>query len=413
MAYSRQHTRSPAIEVRNMPTSRNRRLRRPSYAWNGQLVPFTIQPVLIAPMLPGDSLKSGMFQTRAITAPVSDRLAGWWLETFFFYVKISDMDDGQALLPLLVDPAASPVNDAAAATHNYFAGGMDRGIDWVSRALRPVVRAYFRDDDEQPEDYEIGPRYAAGLSGSYWWATALDDVPDTTPDDPTEWEGQWKIYQDMRTRKLTTATYQEWLAQYGVQAPPDLTEAREDLRVPELVRFTREWQYPSNIVDAESGTVQSAVSWTVAEKLSRARFFGEPGFLLGLQVVRPKVLSSVQHSHAASMLTDAHAWMPPVFEDDPHAAIRVFDGDNSEGVITTDQEYALDLRKPWLKGDQMLLGSAGGYRFALPDFTGNLKYPSAAMVESLWADSEYPGNGVDVDGVAQLQIASRVSDRTH
>ena len=84
----------------------------------------------------------------------------------------------------------------------------------------------------------------------------------------------------MRASGLTDATFADFLRSYGV-TPPAEVEAVEPANRPELLRYIRDWSYPSNIVDA-AGTTRSALVWSVAERADKRRFLQEPGFIFDL-----------------------------------------------------------------------------------------------------------------------------------
>src|SRR3546814_10510072 len=104
----------------------------------------------------------------------------------------------------------------------------------------------------------------------------------------TDHYAQWEA---MRSMQLTASTFEDWVKTFGVRVPK--AEAEESHR-PELLRYIREWSYPSNTINPADGTPSSAVSWSVAERADKDRFFSEPGFLFGCAVARPKVYFSKQ-----------------------------------------------------------------------------------------------------------------------
>ena len=53
-----------------------RKLRQPEHAWAVKHLPFAIQPFMIAPVLPGETLKNALMQVRAVTQPVKP--SGRW-----------------------------------------------------------------------------------------------------------------------------------------------------------------------------------------------------------------------------------------------------------------------------------------------------------------------------------------------
>nr|QXN72876.1 MAG: major capsid protein [Microvirus sp.] len=409
------------VKLQRRSALTDRAMRNPQHSFSIKASPYQIVPTMIAPVQPGDTLKNAMMQARVVTKPVASALTGWWAETFMFYVRLGDMEDAEDLKKMVVSPDDEIMANDSSAAHHYFAG---RGINWVDRSLLPVIRHYFRDEGEEPGDFKIGNFYSAAAVGSSWWSSLVleadfptDDFVDGDGDpdpmaSPNQWENQWAMYQNMRMMRLTTATFEEWLAQYGVQAPPNLHESDPERKIPELLRYAREWQYPSNTINPETGEPSSAVSWVLSERVDKSRFFGEPGFILGLMVVRPKIYFAKQLQFAASLLTSANAWLPAVFRNDPHASILAYQG--GQGPLDAETTWAIDIKDLFLHGDQMLIGNAG-YRLALPDLDSpsvNLKYPDETMVASLFAGTE-PDASYESDGIYMLNIAGRLKDMTY
>ena len=83
----------------------NRKTRSPQHTWAVKQRPFVITPFMIAPVLPGETLKAGVFQARIVSDPLStsrfSSITGWWMEHYVFYVKHSHLppsrrDDDQS-----------------------------------------------------------------------------------------------------------------------------------------------------------------------------------------------------------------------------------------------------------------------------------------------------------------------------
>ena len=94
------------------------------------------------------------------------------------------------------------------------------------------------------------------------------DLPVGVDDKVTasEIDATMRTWQFQRANGLTPMDYEDWLATYGI-----VPQAAENHR-PELLRYVREWQYPSNTVDPSTGVSSSAVSWAVAERADKDRF---------------------------------------------------------------------------------------------------------------------------------------------
>src|SRR5690349_19825916 len=114
-------------------------------------------------------------------------------------------------------------------------------------------------------------------------------------------------------------SYEDWLKTYGVRG-----QAAQDPHRPELIRFVRDWTYPTNTVEPTTGVPSSACSWALSERADKDRFFAEPGFIFGCTVVRPKVYFSKQTGALASAMTDALSWLPAVMRDEVYTSLREF-----------------------------------------------------------------------------------------
>jgi len=55
--------------------------------------PYQLQPFMIMPVLPGETLQNMMLQSQVWSDPLASGMKniGWWCEYFFFYVKWRDL----------------------------------------------------------------------------------------------------------------------------------------------------------------------------------------------------------------------------------------------------------------------------------------------------------------------------------
>ena len=85
---------SPRVGVAPDYARTNRATRRPAHKFNLKVKPYQIQPLCVAPVLPGETLVSAMMQSQAWSDPLSAgvlRNVGWWNEYYLFYVKHRDL----------------------------------------------------------------------------------------------------------------------------------------------------------------------------------------------------------------------------------------------------------------------------------------------------------------------------------
>jgi hypothetical protein len=405
--------------------------RRPSHTFSLKMLPYEIQPFMIAPVIPGDSLKNLLLQARAVSDPVSSSLMGWWYESYFFHVKLTDMNIRDELLEMLLTNTAVVNGTGGTSPKSY--KNATTGIDYVTKALVAIISEYFRDTDEVAEGGWAGP-----LSADSWYQAKVSqdnglssmmldtDMPATEPEQlmgegytlPTHlasFQTQYDAWVKMRDMELTPASFEDWLRQYGVRPP---AQEREEIHIPELLRYVREWTYPANTVGSD-GTVNSQLSWSIAERADKTRYFTEPGFIVGVAVARPKVFLKKQQSALACYLNDAYSWLPAVLDEQPFTSLKKFDELPANGPVKDlAGDYWIDMKDLFLHGDQFVNFDAATApnSVTLPDdslATGlplNMGYPSAADVSALFKDplKKY----IRVDGRVDLAIASRMRETT-
>lgn len=425
--------------------------RNPQHDFYLSCAPYAIQPFAIAPVLPGETMKNALLQARAVSDPLKNPLMGWWSEWYVFYVKLRDLDLRDELTAMLLDPTAPalPEYDNGLGgdslhkaqdrrTHFTPNGGSDLP-NYARLCLDRVVAEYFRSEGDNP-----APVDAESLGGTNeglppatiqtreFWHDSLklessipagdegqlegeDDWTDANI--PPEWANHWTQYQRMRALKLTEVTFADYLKQFGVKAP---AETREELHRPELLRYVRDWTYPSNTVDPVSGTPNSVASWSIAERLDKARFFNEPGFIFGVCVHRPKIYMTRQATPAVEMLTDTFSWLPALMQQDPYTSLKRFaankgplampgDGDNPS------EPYWLDVRDLFLYGDQFFNGEGSGdlgdfNNIPLPATNLQRRYATDAQIKTFFKDAAKWR--IRCDGVLQLTIAGNQKDHT-
>lgn len=415
--------------LQNMPVSiveqakTQRLMRRPAHTWQVRHKAFEIQPFMIAPVLPGETMKSAVMQARVVTDPIINPIVGWWCEHMLFYVKHRDLagrdDFTQMMLEQDYDLSAY---NAAADTETYHPGP---GINWTQLCLQEVVEWYFRDEGESWNTYQSANGIPlAGIVGNSWLDSVTDetvvtdgDIVDTTGGtgiaDIEELAASQKTWEFMRHMEMTNMDYEEWLGTYGVRMPKD------EPHKPELLRFSRDWSYPTNTIDPSDGSPASAVSWAISERADKDRFFKEPGFIFGVTVARPKVYLSNQKGSAVSMLNDAFRWLPALMADHPEISLKEYISATTAGSgplqASPTNGYWVDVRDLFIYGDQFVnfsLADTEANLFALPEADLDWKYPTETMAKSLFVDSITSDFLIRQDGVCNLNIAGTQSDQT-
>lgn len=392
--------------------SQKRKLRSPTHSFQIRTRPFAITPFLIAPVLPGETLKNLNMQARCVSKPIKNPLVGWWAEYSFFYVKHRDLAERDKLTAMMLDQSRDNSDlDNSALLETYHNGGAP---DWTLKCYQRVVEEYYRDEGEAWNGFMIGNLAAARIHQDTWLDSVLDAtvMPDVVDDDDmgaVEIDTKFRTWEFMRQRALTNMSYEEWLRTYGVNTP------KVELHKPELIRFDREWTYPTNTVDPASGVPSSAAIWSTAVRADKDRFFTEPGFILGVCVYRPKVYLAKQKAAAVSMLDDAFKWLPAIMRDDPATSLGQYANNAGPLAGNVTNGYWVDHRDLFLHGDQFInfaLNDAEASLIDLPTVGLNKKYPTAAMADTVFLSATPPANQLRCDGVVQLNILGTQVDHT-
>ena len=427
MASAFQVPSAQSIVVQQVPQV-GRTSRRPSHTFSLAVRPYQIQPMMIAPVLPGDTMKNLLLQARVVTDPVRQPLVGWWAEYYFFYVKLRDLENRDDVTNMILTGTA--LADDPADVKTYHNG---TGVDWVRLCLNRVTDVYFRDEDQIGSTFEDEGLPLAKVGNQTFLDSAIldakiKDADEDMPGQPTTdlppnmsaFSDQYAHWEAMRSMGIVAVDFEDYLKTYGVKVQKE----DEDPHEPELIRYTRAWQYPSNTIDPATGKPSSAVSWSVAERADKDRFFREPGFIFGVQVVRPKVLLGAQTANGSSMLDTPMSWLPAVLLDQPYTSLRKYD--DAVGPLagaTGGEDYWIDVRDLFVHGDQFtnrdITTDPTGYVTGLPRriSAGELlrDFPTSGDISFLFAGDDAPTRAaarVRSDGRVDLNILSRVEDTT-
>nr|DAJ63879.1 MAG TPA: Major capsid protein [Bacteriophage sp.] len=408
------------VEQRRM----GRVLRSPQHTFQLRQRPWQIQPFMIAPVLPGETLKSGLLQSRVITDPIKNRFLGWWAEYYWFYVKHRDLDERDQFTQMVLDPSWTPaaVDSATDVQELYYEGGTGSGtlyINWLEKCLKRITEEYFRTEGEAWDTWKIGNLPVARATNETWWQSAqpeadvdFRDVSISTAGDNAfnmgELNDAQRMYEWLRSNGAVQMTYEEYLRSYGVAVPK-----AEELHTPELIRFVRQWANPVSAIDPSDGSDASAVTWQFSERIDKDRYFKEPGFIIGVSVVRPKVYMSRQLGYAAAMLNDAYSWLPALLSDDPATSLKLLPDNN--GLIGDQADAGgvwVDVKDLFLYGDQFVnfgVAETDAGMVALPTTALQKKYADATMADAFFANAA-PLNKVRQEGLMTLNIAGTQVD---
>lgn len=397
----------------------SRRLRRPRHTFQVAQRPWGIQPFCIAPVLPGESLVNLTLQSRCVTDPIKNPLCGWWNEYYFFYVKHRDLAVASEATQMMLEPTYNISTGLATPASDSYHHRQATRINWTLRATEAVVTEYFRDEGDTASNYTMGGVYAAKVGVENYLDSLHTDAEHVSFDTSltvggddsftmSELHQAMDTYQLLQSQGLVKMDYEDFLASYGVNIP------KEEQRKPELIRYVREWSYPSNTIDPANGTPRSAVSWTIQERADKRRFFKEPGFILGLTVTRPKIYMSNLRNAMVDFMDRAIDWLPASMLNDPTVSMKKFTA--ADGPITgASGDYWIDLRDLFIRGDSFwnyAAASMDGSRnaVALPEADLTRGYATTAMADSLFVAPA--SNMVRMDGIVSLAIQSHVTDAT-
>lgn len=412
----------PNVTVQTAAPMR-RVLRRPRHDFQIRTRPWQIQPFMIAPVLPGETMKNLLLQARVVTDPIKSPIIGWWTEHYFFYVKHRDLDARDTLVDMMLDPSEdlTSLEEAADAKYYHYAGT----VNWPELCLKRIVEEYFRNDGEVWNTWTLDgvPLAAAQPRKSNWLDSAIlrdayvvsdpnIDLNASGATTASEVERAMHMWQQARALGMVEMDYEDYLATYGVRTAP------AELHVPELIRYCRSWTYPANTINPTDGSPKSACSWAIAERADKDRYFSEPGFIVGVNVTRPKVYIRNVDGHATSMLREAIAWLPAMLHGMLEHSIRQFAATEGplQTLVTDTDGYIVDVRDLFLYGDQFLnfaLSATDANIVDLPEQAAltNKHYADSADADALFVSAS-PANQIRQDGVVTLAIAGNQRDVT-
>lgn len=381
--------------------------------------PWQITPFMIAPVLPGETLKRILYQCRTVTDPLNNKLGGWWHETYFFYVKHRDLAGRADFVDMHLQAAKDMSAYTPAARLEYYEVARG-GIGWVGLCLNRIVEEYFRDQDEAVSASTITcPGMTTGLPGAQigennWMQSLFDETAisegGTLPDEDAgatyeDLQNGFRLYEQLRQEGMVDMSFEDFLATHGVKPRKD------ELHRPELLRYIRQWAYPTNTVEPTTGVPSTAGSWSINERADKDRYFREPGFIIGINVMRPKVYFQGQLMHAASALSSYREWLPATMADDPSTS--VIERATTAGPIDPTPGYLFDAKDLFLYGDQFInhsLARTDYSQVTLPDADTQHRYADSTDAANMFLDET---NGIiRHDMVVNLEILGVQADTT-
>lgn len=292
-----------------------RRARTPEHDFHLRHRAYVIQPFMYHPVRPGETLKSILWQSRAVTDPLANPLIGWHLEYYFFYVQLQDavpVGQEDVWLKPLWDPTATFLTNWGTTPQrleNYNQTNATNP-DMTYKMYTRIVEEYFR---EEGETWNSAHKMSGALAlarrprkdcfesyGTQYGPSV--DVTINAADGLSAQEiidamSEYMMLMDTSMGAVTT--FEDYLASQGQGSFSDVKRAYR----PELIRVVKEWSYPVNTVDPATGTPTSAVSWAIQARADKDRYFREPGYIVGITVGRPKALRPAGSDQANNFRT--------------------------------------------------------------------------------------------------------------
>lgn len=413
--------------------------RYPKYPFQLRVRPFQIQPFGLIPVFPGETLKNAVLQSRVVTKPLKHSLVGWWCEYYLFFVRLRDIEwhmETEFLDQMVTDPGAynaATIRNAIGASADakyYHAAG---GTNWLKAALGSIVEYYFRDEGEDWNVATLDGLPLAQIANRNWLDSLtldsekrtdrdvnadMNDDGDITVREIDQARAHWEA---LRMAGLEKLDYEDWIRSFGVGVE-ERQEQTDKMYRPELLRYYREWQYPVNTVEPTTGVPSSAVSWINAFRADKDRLFKEPGFIVPLQVVKPKIYLKDQTGSLAGFMDTIENWLPALSHADYEKGFKSFAanaGPLANKVYEADDTpdgYWVDLRDLVNYGEQFLNfapDTATSALSVLGELTGTRnRYPTASEIDDLFVANTDGKNLIHCDGVLDLVIMGRQMDHT-
>jgi hypothetical protein len=398
--------------------AKKRHTRRPTFPMAGTMSPYGFHPLMAHPVLPGETLQSATAKMKFISKPVAHPLVGAWLETWLCYVKFTDIDRNLGEM-FIKDDVSTSGYVASTGDPRYFV--QSGQIDWIRMCVDKIHNAYFLDEGETRRDIDGVPM--CKINNRSWYQNMIfkpadDAVPVTDGSDTYAHLSGWAMLQQMQ---MTELTYEQYLETYGVK--PNQANDGD----PEILRFHRSWTQPTNHVEPSTGAPSSAFVWSEEIKMDKPKRFTEPGFVVLMGCIRPKLF---QDNLAASMVGSLWGfsdWFPSYNLEDPTAGVKTLAKDDPVfyGTATDegDEELLYDHRDLLSHGEQFINTVSHPYR--LPVATAlNVKtganandirgeYPTTTDIENLFVSPTTDDTArVYYEGLGLLTVSGHVTDTT-
>lgn len=435
-----------ALQVQQTKVKRikaaGRRQRRPKHPFNVRHLPYVIQPFLLAPVRPGETLVDMKCTLSAYTAPLASRNTGGWLEHVFFYVPVTAMPSKTAIMNEFVDEAQALTSLTTASNVDYYYRGNAGTANWMQECMEAIVAEFFRGDDEDGNRETAASHVIAQHGADRYTAMVVNDgmidslmlasdlpadsgapVEDDYAGVLDELDAKRRTFDRLRLMGFREMTFEEWLTTQGVAVPEPQTVFTQEAK-PELLRLHRQFVMPANAINPTDGSAASALVWKKEFTGEKDYFFKVPGFIVGVTVQRFKTYLGRQYGNASSAIFSAMGFLPRIEEleeGDRHALgfsatiakqLGPF-GSGTADATSPSGDYIYDVLDLFFRGDQFVndLTATDAGIIALPTAALQTRYPTLAMVNSFFkAAATDADRSVFQDGRVDLTIMTDLQD---
>lgn len=401
------------LQVVKPGQSRTRQNRRPNFPIAGTMRPFGLYPLMIHPVLPGETLETIESKIRVLSRPVKHPLAGAWFESWFCYVKFTDLD--RALGDMFVTDSYPTTGYTFGANNERYFGKTGQ-INWVQKCVERIHAAYFIHKNETARSIDGVP--LVKLKQLSWMQNCIFTADIANPATGANVQGvddQISAFEMMQMMQMSELTYEKYLEQYGVSS------IRSGIGEPEILRYSRSWVQPVNTVEPTTGAPSSAWVWSDKIEGGKPKRFDEPGFIVQLACIRPKMFASKIASSMVGTLWGFSDWFPIYNIEDPSAGIKKLTA--AEGVLTGQSaDVFFDQRDLLAHGEQFVNTTTNPYSLpmaSMPD-AGVGKQPEDLRGEyAVTADVDALFTGATADtrlcyyeGITSLSVRGHIVDYT-
>lgn len=405
------------IQVIQPGQTRTRKRRSPHFPIAGIMKPFGLYPWYVHPVLPGETLEMASTKVRVLSKPIKHPFAGAWLETWMVYVKFTDLD--RELGNMFIADDFSTTGYTSAGSARYFTASGQ--IDWVKMITERFHDAYFLDEGETAQTID-GVRMVK-MNNNSWMQNCIFEPTDEAVDtgDIGDLGQQLTGYQMMQLMSMSELTYEDYLKQFGVQS------IRTAIGEPEILGYSRSWKQPANVIDPTDGSPSSAWSWSDDIRIDKNKRFDEPGFVVFLSAIRPKMYFGNLTRSMVGELWGFSDWFPAYNIADPTSRGKVIASNHGivAGGDATPVNIMYDQADLLSHGEQFINCAAGDHPYALPtadapDWSSGSnspqllrgEYATAADVANLFVSATASEQFAFYEGMATLKIAGHIQDFT-